>query len=400
MKRIRQKKILILIVVSLILILTGNVVGVFAVSSNELRQQQQQNQSDLNDTKEEQEKIRSQMTSIQKEVEELNTQISAYESEINDLSDQIDKATKNIETMQFELDKTQKELEEKQALLEKRLVASYKSGSTSYLDVLLSSESLTAFLSNYYLIEQLAESDTKLIENIKETKNTIEEAKVALEESKKELEVAKEVQESKKDVLNVVKNEKSAKVAELSEEDQELQTRIEQMQSEDAKIRAAIKAAEEEEARRNQNSGTSGGGHSPASNPGGYIYPLPSAYCIITTGLYYSNGSYHGAVDFGPGGIYGQPVYAVKSGTVVLTENLTNSYGTYVLINHHDGTYTLYGHGIRGSICVSAGQSVSQGQQIMSVGSTGNSTGAHLHFEVRVSPGNWSNRVDPRNYLP
>lgn len=398
MKYTRYKKILILVAASLILILTGNVAIVFAASSSELKQQQQQNQSDLDETKEEQEKIRSQMTSIQKEVEELNNQIADYENEINDLSDKIEEATKNIEAMQTELDKTQKELEEKQELLEKRLVASYKSGNTSYLDVLLSSESLTTFLSNYYLIEQLAKSDTKLIETIKETKNTIEDAKIALEESKKELEVSKEVQESKKEALDVVKSEKNARVAELSEEDQELQTRIEQMQSEDAKIRAAIKAAEEEEARRNQIS--NGGSTSSSSNPGGYIYPLPAAYCTITTGLYYSNGSYHGAVDFGSGGIYGQPVYAVKSGTVVLTENLTESYGTYVLINHHDGTYTLYAHGIRGSICVSAGQSVSQGQQIMSVGSTGNSTGPHLHFEVRVSPGNWSNRVDPRNYLP
>lgn len=79
--------------------------------------------------------------------------------------------------MQTELEKTQKELEEKEKLLEKRLVASYKAGNTTYLDVLLTSEGLTSFLSNYYLIEQLAESDTKLINTIKETKQTIEETK-------------------------------------------------------------------------------------------------------------------------------------------------------------------------------------------------------------------------------
>lgn len=174
-----------------------------------------------------------------------------------------------------------------------------------------------------------------------------------------------------------------------------MQARIAEKQAEDSRIREAIKAAEEEERRLAQ---LNGGGNK--VSPGGYIYPLPAAYCTITTGMYYSNGSYHGAVDFGSGGIYGQPVYAVKAGTVMIATNLTNSYGTYVMINHHDGTYTIYGHGIRGSICVSQGQTVSQGQQIMSVGSTGNSTGPHLHFEVRVSPGGWNNRVSPYNYLP
>lgn len=82
------------------------------------------------------------------------------------------------------------------------------------------------------------------------------------------------------------------------------------------------------------------------------------------------------------------------------TENRTDSYGTYVTINHHDGTYTLYAHGIRGSICVSPGQYVSQGQQIMQVGSTGKSTGPHLHFEIRIGSGTWNERVNPLDYLP
>ena len=110
------------------------------------------------------------MSSIQKEVEDLNTQIGSYENEIIDLTGKIEDATKNIQEMEQEIEKTQKDLEEKRKLLEKRLVASYKAGNTSYLDVLLSSDSLTSFLSNYYLVEQLAESDTKLINTIKEIK--------------------------------------------------------------------------------------------------------------------------------------------------------------------------------------------------------------------------------------
>ncbi|MCI8290990.1 MAG: peptidoglycan DD-metalloendopeptidase family protein [Clostridia bacterium] len=408
MKNKRFKKICIVLVITFILTVICNVLVSFAVTSSDLKQQEKQNQNEINEAKDEQQQIRNKMTAIQKEVEELNSKISNYENEILDLKDQIEDTEKNIQDAQNQLDKTQKELEEKQELLERRIVTSYKMGDTTYLDVLLNSDSLTSFLSSYYFIERMADQDNKLIEAITETKNQIEESKKVLEESKTKLEDAKKSQELKKDSLNVIKNEKNEKVGELKEEDKELQVKIEQMQAEDARIRAAIRKAEqEEEARRKEeqansnkgNSSSNGSTTSPSVKPGGYIYPVPSAYTKITTGLYYSNGSYHGAVDFGSGGIGGQPVYAVKAGTVVLTQRLTTSYGNYVLINHHDGTYTLYAHGQQGSICVSDGQKVSQGQQIMRVGSTGNSSGDHLHFEVRLSPGGYNNRVNPMNYL-
>ena len=116
--------------------------------------------------------------------------------------------------------------------------------------------------------------------------------------------------------------------------------------------------------------------------------------------MYYSSGAYHGAVDFGSSGISGQPVYAVADGIVVTAKALTTSYGNYVIIMHDNGLYTLYAHGQAGSITVSQYERVKQGQQIMRVGNTGNSSGPHLHFEVRLSPGLYSNRVNPTTYLP
>lgn len=396
MRHIRKREVVILLTMSIVLVILGNAFSVFAATSSELKNQQQNNQKQIDDAKDEQEKIKSQMSSIQKEVENLNATIASYENEIDDLTDQIDETASKIDKMSQELDNKQKELEGKEKLLEKRLVATYKAGDTSYLDLLLSSGSLTDFLSNYYLIEQLNDSDSKLIDTIKETKAQIEESKTQLEESKVQLEDARELQKNKKAALDISKSEKTQKVAQLSSEEQDLQKKIEDMQAQDTVIREAIKKAESAEREANKNNG----GNSPAKNPGGYIYPVPSAYAKITTGMYYSSGSYHGAVDFGTGGIAGQPVYAVKSGKVVLTQALTTSYGNYIIINHHDGTYTLYAHGQAGSICVSPGQTVSQGQQIMKVGSTGNSSGPHLHFEVRVSPGGYNNRVNPLSYLP
>lgn len=407
MKHTRNKKIVAILISIVIVTILGNILVSFAATSSaELENERKANENKINEAKDEQNEVRSKMTAIQKEVEELNAKIASYENEIDDLTSQIDETSANIDTMTQELTQKEKELGEKEELLKKRLVASYKAGSTSYLDVLLSSGSLTNFLSNYYLIEQLAESDQKLIDTITTTKNQVAEAKTQLEENRKSLEDARELQENKMNALAVNKSEKNTKVAQLSDEDKKLQQQIEDMQSQDSAIRTAIKKAQaaEEAARKaaeaNKNNGNNSGSNSPSSNPGGFIYPVPSAYAKITTGLYYSNGSYHGGVDFGTGGIAGQPVYAVKSGTVILALALTTSYGNYVVIDHHDGTYTLYAHGQAGSICVSPGQSVSQGQQIMKVGSTGNSTGAHLHFEVRVSPGGYNNRVSPLKYLP
>lgn len=390
---IKNKKKLFLTILSIFVILTivGNIV--FAASSAELREQQKQKESEINAAKQEQDKIKSQMTSIQKEVDDLNNRINSAQTEIESLTLEIDEKTALIEEATAELEKTQKELEKKEETLQARLVASYKAGETSYLDVLLTSENLTSFLSNYYLLEQINQYDSELIDTIKETKRQIEISKQTLEEAKKTLEEAKASQVNKKAQLATLKNEKTQKVANLSVEEQDLQKKIDEMRAQDAAIQAAIKRAQAAEAAAASN----GGGQQVAR--GGYIWPVPAAYAKVTTGLYYSSGAYHGAVDFGVAGINGQPVYAVKAGTVVLTQSLSYSYGNYVLINHHDGTYTLYAHGQAGSICVSEGQNVSQGQQIMRVGSTGNSTGPHLHFEVRVSPGGYANRVNPLNYL-
>ena len=249
------------------------------------------------------------------------------------------------------------------------------------------------------MVEQISENDTKLINTVKDTKQQIENSKTQLEENKASLENIKQSEVAKKSELDATKKEKEQAVAKLSNEDKEVQSKIEEMRSEDSKIRAAIAKAERE-ANRTSSRGDSGS-RSPSSNPGGFIYPVPAAYKKVTSGMYYSESKrYHGAYDFGSAGIAGQPVYAVKDGTVIYTANLTNSYGTHVIIRHSSGLYTLYAHGQAGSLSVSVGQKVSQGQQIMRVGSTGNSSGPHLHFEVRVGSGGYGDRVNPGAYLP
>ena len=332
-----------------------------AASTKELENQQKENERKIEENQQKKDEVTAEKNKTVEEVEDITNQITDYENQINELDSKIEELNAQIEDSQNKLNEAQNKYDEQEELLEARLVVSYEEGETSYLDVLLASESITDFISNYYLVTELATSDAELLDSIQKQKEEIEQAKTDLENSKKELDTSKAEKQSITTQLEQTKSEKNQKVTESS-------------------------------------GGTSTGGGAVSNS--GFIYPVPSGYTRITTNLYYSSGQYHGAVDFGTGGINGQPVYAVQEGYVVTAVSQTTSYGVHVIIAHPNGLYTLYAHGQMGSLRVSAGQYVSRGQQIMNVGSTGNSTGPHLHFEVRTSPGTYNNRVDPTQYLP
>lgn len=383
----------------------------------EEQNQKQENNNKIQEIQEREKKIESIKDTTLKEVEKLNLQISQYESQIASLDEQISATNKKIEEAQAKLEKAQEDFDKQEKLLKARLIATYEAGETSYLDVLLSSENLTDFISNYYLISELATYDAELLEQIEKEKKAIADAKETLENGKQELETQRKSKQSISMQLQTSKNSKNKYVSELSSEQQELQAKVDELKKDnealDAKIRAkqaaiaaALKKQQEEAAKKasqsnsssstTKTSGSSTSASTTKSNAG-FIKPVNS---YVTTGMYYSWGGYHGAVDFGAAGVNGMPVYAVADGIVVTVETWTRSYGNHIIIAHSNGLYTLYAHGQAGSISVSEGQSVKQGQQIMRVGSTGNSTGPHLHFEVRTSPGTYNCRVNPMSYLP
>lgn len=407
MKNIVQKIIVITIISILLLYTNTLIVSNAANEISNYQAEQKQNESKITETQEKMKEVEKIKDETLKEVEKLNVQISDYEGQIETLDEQIVSTNKKIEDAQTKLQKAQKDYENQEKLLKERLVASYEAGETSYLDFLLSSESLTDLISNYYLVEEIASYDAELLDKIEKEKKEIEQAKQTLENSKKELATQKASKQSVSLQLKTSKSEKDKYVSQLSEEEKQLQSRIDQLkkdnQSIDAKIKAKqaeIKAAlkrQQEQNINNSNSGSNNSSSNSGTSSSGFIKPVNS---YVTTGMYYSSGAYHGAVDFGAAGVNGMPVYAAADGIVHTTAALTTSYGNYVIIAHYNGLYTLYAHGQAGSICVSEGQAVKQGQQIMRVGSTGNSTGPHLHFEVRRSPGTYSCRVNPLTYLP
>ena len=407
-----------------ILILQYNVI-VYANEVTDLQSQQADNQKKIDETEAQKEQVSQEKSDVQKQVDELNSQISEYESQIGELDYKINDLNTQITDAENQINEKQENYDKQQELLEKRLVATYEAGETSFLDVLLSSESLTDLISNYYLISEIAEADIGLMQKIENEKKEIEEEKTTLENNKKELDSSKAEKESKSVQLQTAKTEKSQYVSQLSQEEQDLQQEIDELTRDNQQILNDIKVAQEKYKKQleelankkpstggsssngsgSSSSGSSGGGAtSGTSNAGGFIRPVNGG--SVSCNGYYSSGKFHGAIDYAVSS--GTPVYAAADGVVLTTKSITTSYGTYVVIQHANGLQTWYAHGTPGSICVSPGQSVTQGQMIMKSGNSGNSSGPHLHFEVRKAPYTYSYsatkygddcRVDPNLYF-
>lgn len=408
MKKIYLKVISILIIATIILNTVSISYAASSISSqkNELNQKIQETKDNLNE-------VNSQKEESQNKVNDLSSQIDSYESQINSLKSEIETKTNEVQELQKKLDELEVEREKNQNLLDERLVTLYEAGEVSYLDMLLSSTDLTEFISSYYMIETLTVADKELIQNLENDKKEIAETQEKVNSSLSEIETKKTELESVQQELSKAKNEEQTKVDELTEQSHDLESDVEEYEKKMKELDAKEKAQEEalqkkyEEAKKKAEQNASSGSSSSSSSSGsssaagstvsskGFIRPVKSG--SITATMYYSSGAYHGAVDFGVS--TGTPVYAAADGIVVTsTWGGSDSYGYYIKIKHYNGLYTLYAHG--SSLVVSVGQEVKQGQLIMYSGNTGNSTGPHLHFEVRVSPGGYSNRVNPLNYLP
>lgn len=398
-----KKKILKSLGITISLIMIMQSTFVFATSEKE----QLQNQKDKNDQlieqyKKKQDELEAQKSATMKSVEDLMGKISESESEIDLLESKVNDLQAKIKSKERDIQQKQEEYNEQEKLLEKRLVTMSETGKTTYLDVFLTATSITDMISKYSCASELVEYDKQLIKDTKEQKEQIEKEKVELEESKKELDTSLAKSEQENTKLKGLKKEKETYATQLSQQEKEVQKEIEELQEANRKVANEIKQAEIryqkqlEELRKNSGNTSAGSGF--------FIRPLSGG--TISCNGYYSTGQFHGAIDYAVSA--GTTVKAAADGVVMYTANLTSSYGTYVVIRHANGLQSYYAHGTPGSIVVSQGQTVKQGDKIMLSGNSGHSTGAHLHFEVRKSPYSYSysakaygqdSRVNPANYM-
>ena len=384
----------------IILLINFSFINVFASSKSEI-------QNKIDDKKEELQDVKDEKSSVLTEIDKLNTSISSTEKEISDLNSKIDNLTSSISEKTTEIEKKENEFKEKDKLLQDRLVALYEAGDTTYLDLLLTSGSITDFISNYYLVSQLAECDTEVLSEIENTKKEIEDDKKDLESKKAEIDKTKSEIAKKNEQLKSEKSTKQTKVDSLTTEEKNIQSQIDAYDAEMEKIAAAErKAAAEEDAKKNAssnnsnntvNGGTSGSTNGTSTSTGKMTWPIPG-YRTLTSSFGYRihpiYGTYklHSGIDVGAP--RGAKFVAADNGTVLIASyGYNGGYGNYVVISHGNGITTRYGHGT--TILVSAGQKVTKGTPVLTVGSTGASTGPHAHFEVRVN----GVAVNPMNYL-
>ena len=394
----------------IILIVVLQTTSVFAATNTVLNSQKSENDKKITEKQSNLEDVKEEKSETQQQVNDLSTKISEYQSQIDELDSKIGDLNSKIEEAQNQLQQKQEDYEKNKKLAEERLVVMQEEGDTSYLDFILKSSSLTDMISNFYLSSEVANADIELINKIDNEKKEVEKAKTELEDSKRDLDTSKAEKQGVSTQLQAAKNEKSAQVAKLSDDQKQIEEELDELQEANkqiqkeinanvAKYQAQIAALNKKNNSSSKNNSSNNSGNSGNYNGGGSgVLARPVASGSITAGMYYPSGSYHGAIDYGVPA--GTPVYAAADGVVIKTANLTTSYGTYVVIQHANGLQTWYAHGTSGSICVSEGQTVSRGQQIMKSGNSGHSTGAHLHFEVRVAPYNYNTcRVNPTNYM-
>lgn len=390
-----RKKILSCILMCLIIVSFS--INVFSVDENQetnsiaenktLEEQQKELNTKIDESNTKLEYVQGEMGETLKKVEELNDSITDYEAQYSDLENQITTLENQIKTDSAQIQEIQEEYDRKEKILKRRTVALYEAGETTYLDFLLTSKSIVEFLSNYFMISEIIEYDNNLLEELDYKRTKLEEAKQKQEEQEKELRVAKNKINSTNILLNNTKILKENYMLKLTDEEKALQEQIAQYKEEQADLERKILA-----------SINWTGTMSIKFTGGVMVWPIAMEGTYITSGygnrLHPIQGVYknHAGIDISGSNVNGAPVVAAADG-VVTYAGWIGGYGNCIIINHGSGIVSLYGHG--SETVATVGQVVKQGDIVMKVGSTGNSTGPHVHFEIRKN----GEVVDPIPYL-
>lgn len=375
-----------------------------AESTSELRSERERIQRELNSAQDELDELAGQkseteeyLTALRTKINLLQDKIDSLESDKRALQKEIDAIQDNIVKTEDELEKNQREIDKKQAEFDKgyedycqRLRAMYVSGSVSNLEVLLTCTDMSAMLTRSQMIKSVSEQDSEQLDDLMKKmeeieakkkelevkRNELKEDKQKLEENKQTLQKRIDEIDSSKQVVNAEAEVANALMIRLNAQSQQYTELID--------INTERMREIDDEIRRKATSASTGSGS------GSLGYPTDSR--SISAGYpNYNSGGYHGGIDFPVP--QGSNIYAAADGTVIIAKTLNYSYGYYLLIDHGDGLSTLYAH--NSALYVGVGDTVSRGQVIAASGNTGNSSGPHCHFEVRVN----GSQVNPFNYL-
>lgn len=340
-----------------------------------LNQQKEEVEEKINESNTLLEYVQTEMSNTLLQIQQLDDEILKYEERINELNEKVQSYEQSLEILRKELEETIQEYTIKDEIVRERLVAIARAGEVTYLDVLLKSKSLPEFLSNFYLIREITETDIQLMQEVEQKKNQIEEYTKKIEEENTKTMEVKAQAEQISIVLTNTKSVQEGYISSLQENEKKLNEEITKYKEEQTRIELIIMQISTSQNVDIQYTG------------GPLIWPVAKEGSVITSNYGYREHpiqgivKIHQGIDIGGVG-FGAPIVAVLDGVVSFAGEL-GSYGNCVMIDHGNGITTLYAHGQK--ILTERGKEVKQGDLIMEVGSTGNSTGPHCHFEIRIN---------------
>ncbi|ADB47053.1 murein hydrolase activator EnvC family protein [Acidaminococcus fermentans] len=343
---------------------------------DEIQQKLGEKDAQLEDKKKEISNAMERLILTQEELAEAKRKLAAIESRQQALSIKIRQNEAALAAKQKEYDKSR-------SVYKKRLRDIYENGQVNYLDVLLGAADFRDFSSRMYLLQRVIRRDFALIDRLEEQREALLQQKAELDDIRKQLAAAHAESQKEKEIVAQKTVERQKLYEQALAEKAQLDAEYEELQRNSQEITAMIQRMEQEGRMMPQAGGTGQLAwpvNGEITSPFGWrVHPI------------WGTQIFHAGLDIGAD--YGDPVHAADSGTVVFA-GWMGGYGNAVMIDHGGGMVTLYGH--NSSITVGEGEQVSKGQTIALAGSTGNSTGPHCHFEVRIH----GEVVSPLQYLP
>lgn len=349
---------------------------------------------------------KSQINDNTKKKEAIDSEISKVQAQIDSLNTKISDSNNKIAAKQVELTAAEEESKEQYDNYLNRAKMMVERGSVTYLEVLLNSKSFSDLLARYSVVKQIVRYDSQKLDELKAIEQKIAAIKTELESEKSNLVALKADETAQMNTLSAKRAESQQIIDGLKADQSSYEKALDSAEKAEASARAEIKRLAEEAEKKaaaaaaaRSKSSSSGSSSSAATYSGKYsggmIWPssgpVTSPY---STRVHPITGKVrkHAGIDIGSP--YGSNIVAAAAGTVIVAGYNAGGYGNYVVISHGSGISTLYAHA--SSLCVSVGQTVSQGQVIAKVGSTGLSSGPHCHFEVHVNGAD----TNPMQYLP